>query len=83
MIRVTRLDHSSIVLNSDLIEQIDSTPDTVISLAGGERIMVRETTEELIARVIAFRRSILHPFSREHFGAEEAPVRPGGNANGG
>jgi flagellar protein FlbD len=61
MIHVTRLNHSEVVLNSDLIEQIEATPDTVISLTNGERIMVRESPEEVIALVVAFRRSILNP----------------------
>jgi len=60
MITVTRLNHSQIVLNSDLIEQIEPTPDTVISLTTGQRIMVRESTEEIVRRIIEFRRTILH-----------------------
>ena len=59
MITVTRLNHSQIVLNSDLIEQIETTPDTVISLTTGQRIMVLESTEELVQKIIEFRRSIL------------------------
>jgi flagellar protein FlbD len=60
MITVTRLNHSRIVLNSDLIEQIETTPDTVISLTTGQRIMVRESTEQVVERIIEFRRTILH-----------------------
>jgi flagellar protein FlbD len=63
MIRVTRLNHSGVVLNSDLIEQIESTPDTVISLTNGERIMVLESPDEVIAAIVSFRRSILNPSS--------------------
>jgi flagellar protein FlbD len=59
MITVTRLNHSHVVLNSDLIDQIETTPDTVISLTTGQRIMVRESTEEIVQRIIEFRRSIL------------------------
>jgi flagellar protein FlbD len=58
MIYVTRLNHKPIVLNSDLIEQIEMTPDTVISLTTGEKIMVLESSDELIERVVNFRRSI-------------------------
>jgi flagellar protein FlbD len=60
MITVTRLNHSQIVLNSDLIEQIEPTPDTVISLTTGQRIMVRESPEEIVKRIVDFRRYILH-----------------------
>ena len=59
MIHVTRLNHTPVVLNCDLIEQIETTPDTVISMTTGERIMVLESTEEIIDRVRIFRRSIL------------------------
>ena len=58
MIYVTRLNHTQMVLNSDLIEQIEMTPDTVISLTNGQKIMVLESSEELIDRVVTFRRSI-------------------------
>ena len=58
MIHVTRLNHKSIVLNSDLIEQIEMTPDTVISLTTGEKIRVLESSDELVERVVNFRRSI-------------------------
>lgn len=58
MIYVTRLNRQSMVLNSDLIEQIEMTPDTVISLTTGQKIMVRESADELVRRVVNFRRAI-------------------------
>lgn len=61
MIHVTRLNHTPIVLNSDLIEQIETTPDTVISLTTGQKIMVLESTEEIVRRIRLFRHSILVP----------------------
>jgi flagellar protein FlbD len=61
MIHVTRLNHTPVVLNCDLIEQIEKTPDTVISLTTGQKIMVLESTEEIIDRVRLFRQSILAP----------------------
>jgi flagellar protein FlbD len=59
MILLTRLNHVPLVLNSDLIEHIEVTPDTVISLTTGQKIVVLETAEEVLRRVIGFRRSIL------------------------
>jgi len=47
------------VLNSDLIEHIEVTPDTVVSLTTGQKFMVRESADEVIARVVDFRRRIL------------------------
>ncbi len=59
MIHITRLNHTPVVLNCDLIEHIESTPDTVISLTNGQKIMVLESPEEVIERVRLFRQSIL------------------------
>jgi flagellar protein FlbD len=59
MILLTRLNHVPLVLNSDLIEHIEVTPDTVISLTTGQTIVVLEAAEEVVRRVIGFRRSIL------------------------
>jgi flagellar protein FlbD len=61
MIYVTRLNHTPVALNCDLIEHIETTPDTVISLTNGEKMMVLETTDEIIDRIIRYRRSILSP----------------------
>ena len=59
MIQLPRLNHAPLVLNSDLIEHIEATPDTVISLTTGQKIMVRESASEVVERVIAFRRTIM------------------------
>ena len=60
MIAVTRLNRVEVVLNSDLIELIETTPDTVITLTTGQKIMVLEPASEVIARVVRFRRSIMN-----------------------
>ncbi len=59
MIRLTRLNHVPVVLNSDLIEHVEVTPDTVISLTTGQKIVVLETAEEVVARIVEFRRAVL------------------------
>jgi flagellar protein FlbD len=76
MIYVTRLNHTPMVLNSDLIEQIEMTPDTVISLTSGQKIMVLETSDEVVERVVNFRRSIAAGPCRP--GPIENSVSPGG-----
>jgi len=58
MIYVTRLNHASVVLNCELIEHIETTPDTVISLTTGEKLMVLESADEIVDRVVQYRRSI-------------------------
>jgi len=59
MIYLTRLNHTPMVVNEDRIEHIEMTPDTVISLFGGQRLTVLETADQVIEKVIAFRRLIL------------------------
>lgn len=73
MIHVTRLDQSSIVLNCDLIEQIESTPDTVITLTNDQKLTVLETAEEIVERIRLYRRSILLPQYSGDAGAELTP----------
>ena len=58
MIHVTRINRVPLVLNSDLIEHIETTPDTIISLTNGQKFMVLESADEVIQRVITFRRQI-------------------------
>jgi flagellar protein FlbD len=60
MIQVTRLDHSQLTINPDLIIFMEETPDTIITLSNGEKIMVLERVSEIIRRVIQFRRSIFN-----------------------
>ena len=63
MIRLTRLNQVPLVLNSDLIEHIEMTPDTVISLTSGQKFIVRETSEQVIELVIQYRQAILRGWS--------------------
>jgi uncharacterized protein YlzI (FlbEa/FlbD family) len=59
MIQLTRLNNSRLALNCDLIKYVEQAPDTVITLLSGEKLLVRETTEQVIERVRDFRRSVL------------------------
>ena len=61
MIVVTRFNGPPLAINCDLIEHIEMTPDTVISMTTGQRITVLETTDEVIKRVIEFRRQLRLP----------------------
>jgi flagellar protein FlbD len=64
MIQLTRLNHIPLVLNSDLIEHIEVTPDTVITLTNGQIIRVLESADEVVTRVVNFRRSIYQDLFR-------------------
>ena len=59
MIRLTRLSGSQFVLNSDLIEKVDSTPDTVITLVDSKKYVVVETLDEVVALVMGYRSEIV------------------------
>jgi flagellar protein FlbD len=59
LIRLTRLNGQMLVLNSDLIKFVENTPDTVITLLNGDKLVVRETTDQVVNEVLAFRRAVL------------------------
>ena len=59
MILVTRINKiEQFYINDDKIEFIEETPDTVISLESGKKILVMETAQEVIARIIEYRQQI-------------------------
>ncbi len=58
MIRLTRINHVPLVLNADLIEHVETTPDTVIAMTNGQKFMVMESAGQVIEKVIEFRRAI-------------------------
>ncbi len=60
MIKLTRLDGSEMYINPDLIEIIEETPDTHITLSNGNRYLVLEKTGVILDRIIGFRAAILH-----------------------
>lgn len=59
MIQLTRLNNSPLTVNSDLIKFVEQAPDTVITLVTGEKIIVRENAQEVLNRIVEFRRSVL------------------------
>jgi flagellar protein FlbD len=81
MIRLTRLNHVPMIINADLIEHIDMTPDTVVTLTSGQKFMVLETAEEVVDRVIVYRQKLLSPdparltAAREHSAESESRSR--------
>lgn len=57
MIKLTRLNHHIVALNPDLVVWLDALPDTTLSLVSGEKVIVRESVDEVIERIVAFRRA--------------------------
>ncbi len=72
MITVTRFDQTEFILNADLIEFVEASPDTHISLVTGKKLLVREGRDEVVARVLAYRRAAGSILSRPQTG-EHAP----------
>jgi flagellar protein FlbD len=69
MISLTRINHSSLILNADLIEHVQATPDTVITLTNGHNYLVLESPDVVIERVIEYRRKW---FDKSSPGVEQA-----------
>ena len=85
MIQLTRLNNARLAVNCDLIKYVEEAPDTVLTLLNGEKLVVRETTEQVIERVRDFRRSVLKPGSDEAVAVENpitAAPKPEGPARG-
>jgi flagellar protein FlbD len=59
MIEVTRLNGNPMILNSDLIKIAESSPDTMLTLIQGEKLIVRESCAEIVERVLAYRARLL------------------------
>ncbi|MBR1486066.1 MAG: flagellar FlbD family protein [Synergistaceae bacterium] len=56
MIELHRLNGEAFLLNSDMIETIDVTPDTVLRLLNGHRYVVKEKVRDVYKKVLAFRK---------------------------
>ena len=56
---MTRLHGASVAVNCDLIERVEATPDTVVTLVDGSRYVVRETVAEVVDKVRAYRASVV------------------------
>ena len=64
MIEVTRLNGNPMVLNSDLIKTAEASPDTMLTLINGEKLIVRENCAEVTERVLAYRARLLARVAR-------------------
>ena len=58
MIKVTRLNGKEFVVNAELIQFMEETPDTVITLVSDEKIVVKEKIDEVVRRVVEYARSV-------------------------
>ena len=59
MIKLTRLNGSLIVVNAELIEYVEANPDTILTLTTGQKMLVQEPVDEVIKKVINYKRDII------------------------
>ncbi|MCC6395757.1 MAG: flagellar FlbD family protein [Bacteroidetes bacterium] len=59
MIELTKLQNAKIVVNADMIEFVEATPDTIVTTSTGKKLMVQESVEKVIELVIAYKRRCL------------------------
>ena len=64
MVELTRLNGNPMLLNSDLIKTAEASPDTMLTLINGEKLIVRESLGEVVERVIRYRARLLALMSR-------------------
>jgi flagellar protein FlbD len=69
MIRLTRLNGQILAVNSDLIKFVEQAHDTVLTLINNDKVVVRESLDEVIQRTLQFRRSILTDATAHYTGA--------------
>ncbi|MGF7144767.1 flagellar protein FlbD [Anaerotaenia torta] len=62
MIEVTRLNETRLTVNADMIERVEESPDTVITLSSGTKIIVKESRQEIRNLVILYKKEV---FSRD------------------
>ena len=58
MISVTRFNDSTLIINADLIQTVEETPDTVITLTTGTNFIVKEKSKEIVDKVVEYKRRI-------------------------
>jgi flagellar protein FlbD len=64
MIALRRLNNQAIMVNPDLIESLEATPDTVVTLTSGNKLLVRDSMDEVREKIIEFKRRVHGPDPR-------------------
>ncbi len=59
MVKITRLNNTILVVNADLIEFLEATPDTIVTLTTGRKVVAKESIDELIDKVVEYKRRAL------------------------
>lgn len=61
MVKLSRINGAEVTVNAELIEIIEATPDTIVSLTTGKKLMVVESVDQVVEKVMAYRRMIAMP----------------------
>jgi uncharacterized protein YlzI (FlbEa/FlbD family) len=73
MIEVTRLNGNPMIVNSDLIKIAEASPDTMLTLIHGEKLIVRESCAEIVEKVLAYRAQLLAAVAERTKNASDLP----------
>jgi flagellar protein FlbD len=63
VIFVTRTNGSKLYINPELIQTVESTPDTIVTLVDNKKLIVWDTPQEIAERFIEYRRKVMSPFT--------------------
>jgi flagellar protein FlbD len=58
MIKVSRINGKEFVVNADLVETLEATPDTVVTLTTGKKLMVKDTVDEMIKKIVDYKKEV-------------------------
>ncbi len=66
MIFVSRLDGKKVVLNGELIEMLEQTPETLITMTTGKKVVVKESVDEIVQKIILYKKELNLPIVKEN-----------------
>ena len=67
MVELTRFNDTRFLINTELIEMVEETPDTVVTLTTGKKLIVKESKEDIKNKVIAYKKEIFSNFQKVEF----------------
>jgi flagellar protein FlbD len=76
MIQLTRLNNQPLIVNADLIQFVENKPDTVLTLVTGEKVVIRESSDVVLEKVIAFRKLLLADLNQQAQAASITATQP-------
>jgi flagellar protein FlbD len=59
MVKITRLNDSVLIINADMIQFLEATPDTIITLTDGRKVVAKESVDDIIEKVVDYKRRLL------------------------